>query len=47
MNPFRASKNDGKSLLHHQPMVVGTHHPQPMKMDFLPPKLSKTGQITL
>jgi hypothetical protein len=27
-------------------MRVGTHHPQPMKMDFLPPELSKTGQIT-
>jgi hypothetical protein len=27
-------------------MAVGTHHPQPMKMEFLPPKLSKTGQIT-
>jgi hypothetical protein len=27
-------------------MRVGTHHPQPMKMDFLPPGLSKTGQIT-
>jgi hypothetical protein len=27
-------------------MGVGTHHPQPMKMDFLPPELSKTGQIT-
>jgi hypothetical protein len=25
---------------------VGTHHPQPMKLDFLPPELSKTGQIT-
>jgi hypothetical protein len=24
-----------------QPMGVGTHHPQPMKMDFLPPELSK------
>jgi hypothetical protein len=29
-----------------QSMSVGTHHPQPMKMDFLPPELSKTGQIT-
>jgi hypothetical protein len=28
-------------------MRAGTHHPQPMKMDFLPPELSKTGQITL
>jgi hypothetical protein len=28
-------------------MRVGTHHPQPMKMDFfLPPVLSKTEQIT-
>jgi hypothetical protein len=27
-------------------MRVGTHHPQPMKMDFLLPKLSKIGQIT-
>jgi hypothetical protein len=27
-------------------MRVGTHHPQPMKIDFLPPELSKTGQIT-
>jgi hypothetical protein len=27
-------------------MMVGTHHPQPMKMDFLPSELSKTGQIT-
>jgi hypothetical protein len=28
-----------------QPIGVGTHHTQPMKMD-LPPELSKTGQIT-
>jgi hypothetical protein len=34
------------SLLHPQPMGVGTHHPQPMKMKFLPPELSKTEQIT-
>jgi hypothetical protein len=27
-------------------MRGGTHHPQPMKMDLLPPELSKTGQIT-
>jgi hypothetical protein len=37
---------NGKSLLHLQLVMVGTHHPQPMKMDFLPPELSKTGQIT-
>jgi hypothetical protein len=29
-----------------QPIRVGTHHPQLMEMDFLPPELSKTGQIT-
>jgi hypothetical protein len=29
-----------------KPMGVGTHHPQPMKMNFLPLELSKTGQIT-
>jgi hypothetical protein len=28
-------------------MRVGTHHPQSMKIDFLPLELSKTGQITL
>jgi hypothetical protein len=28
-------------------MRVGTHHPQPMKIDFFyPSELSKTGQIT-
>jgi hypothetical protein len=27
-------------------MRVGTHHPQPMKIDFLPPQLSKIRQIT-
>jgi hypothetical protein len=27
-------------------MRAGTHHPQPMKMELLPPELSKTGQIT-
>jgi hypothetical protein len=27
-------------------MGVGTHHPQPVKIDFLPTELSKTGQIT-
>jgi hypothetical protein len=27
-------------------MMFGTHHPQPMKMDFLPPERSKTEQIT-
>jgi hypothetical protein len=27
-------------------MIVGTHHPQPMKIHFLPTELSKTGQIT-
>jgi hypothetical protein len=26
-------------------MRAGTHHPQPMKIDFLPLELSKTGQI--
>jgi hypothetical protein len=36
----------GKSLLHPHPTRVGTHHPQSMKMDFLPPELSKIGQIT-
>jgi hypothetical protein len=35
-----------KSLLHPQHMGVGTHHPQPMKIDFLPLELYKTGQIT-
>jgi hypothetical protein len=40
-------ENSGKNLLHPQPIGVGTHHPQPMKMDFLPPELSNTGQITL
>jgi hypothetical protein len=36
----------GKSLLH--PNLWGLEHitPQPMKMEFLPPELSKTGQIT-
>jgi hypothetical protein len=29
-----------------QPMMVGTHHPQPMKMDVLSPEVSKIGQIT-
>jgi hypothetical protein len=29
--------SEGKSLFHPQPMTVGTHHPQPLKMDFLPP----------
>jgi hypothetical protein len=29
-----------------QPMWVGTHHPQPIKMDFLTSELSKIGQIT-
>jgi hypothetical protein len=28
-------------------MRVGTYHPQPMKIDFLPPELSKTEQITV
>jgi hypothetical protein len=27
-------------------MRAGTHHPQPMKMDYLPLELSKIGQIT-
>jgi hypothetical protein len=27
-------------------MRVGTHHPPTYEMDFLPPELSKTGQIT-
>jgi hypothetical protein len=36
----------GKSLLHPQSMGVGTHHPQPMKMNFLSLELSKMGQIT-
>jgi hypothetical protein len=27
-------------------MRVETHYPQHMKIDFLPPELSKTGQIT-
>jgi hypothetical protein len=37
---------EGKSLLH--PNLWGLEHitPQPMKMDFLPPELSKMGQIT-
>jgi hypothetical protein len=39
-------KTMGKSLLHPQPIRVGTHHPQPMKMDFLPSQLFKIGQIT-
>jgi hypothetical protein len=29
-----------------QSIPVGTYHTQPIKMDFLPPELSKTGQIT-
>jgi hypothetical protein len=41
---IRISRHPNPSLL--QPKGVGTHHPQPMKMDFLPSELSKTGQIT-
>jgi hypothetical protein len=37
----------GKKSTSPQPMRVGTHHPQPMKMDFIPTELSKTGQIIL
>jgi hypothetical protein len=29
----------------HQSMGVGTHHPEPIKMDFLPTELSKMRQI--
>jgi hypothetical protein len=39
-------ENRGKVYFTPQPMMVGTHHPQPMKMDFLPSELSKTGQST-
>jgi hypothetical protein len=38
-------EEEKKSLLHPQPMKIGTHHPQPTKMDFLP-LLYKTGQLT-
>jgi hypothetical protein len=36
----------GKKSTSPQPMRVGTHHPQQTKIDFLPPELCKTGQIT-
>jgi hypothetical protein len=39
-------KKMGKSLDNPPPMGVGSHHPQPMKPDVLPPELSKIGQIT-
>jgi hypothetical protein len=39
-------KKGKKSTSPPQPMMVRTHHPQPMKMNFLPPELSKTGPIT-
>jgi hypothetical protein len=35
-----------KVYLTSQPTRVGTHHPPTYKVDFLPSKLSKTGQIT-
>jgi hypothetical protein len=38
----RAIRRKGESLLH--PNKVGTHHLQPMKMDFLLFELSKTGK---
>jgi hypothetical protein len=37
------SKHLGKSLLQPQPTRVRKHHPQPMKMIFLPSELSKIG----
>jgi hypothetical protein len=42
---YRTRRRRKKSLLHPQPMKIGTHHPQPTKMDFLP-LLYKTGQLT-
>jgi hypothetical protein len=36
----------GKSPLHPQPMRVGTHHPQPMKMKLLPLNFLKQDKST-
>jgi hypothetical protein len=46
MEKERSAERKWKKSTSPKPMGVRTHHPPPMKMDFLPPELFKTSQIT-